>query len=107
MNSFCVDVTDPFLVAHTVGRNIFLDTKVGFALGSINSYLILKVAHSQKVHCKVASTKGQVNLERTFFFFNSSKKRTKNFCPSRLGQKYEFSSSFFGRIGGTKKTFRN
>ena len=40
-------------------------------------------------------------------FFNSSKKRTKNLCPSRLGQKFEFSSSFFGRIEDTKKTFRD
>ena len=28
------------------------------------------------------------------------------FCPSRLGQKFEFLSSFFGRIKDTKKTFR-
>ena len=43
----------------------------------------------------------------SFCFFNSSKKRTKDFCPSRLGQKLEFSSSFFGRIESTKRTFRN
>ena len=39
--------------------------------------------------------------------FNSPKKRTKNVCPSRLGLKFEFSSSFFGRIEDTKKAFRN
>ena len=72
MNSFCVDVTDPFLVAHTVGRNMFFYTKIGFALGSINSYIILKVAHR-----KVASTKGQLILKEYFVFFNSSKKQTK------------------------------
>ena len=47
-----------------------------------------------------------VNFERTFFF-NSPKKQTINLCPSRLGQKFGFSSSFFGRIGDIKKTFRN
>ena len=51
--------------------------------------------------------KGQLISKVHFVFFNSPKKRTKNFCPSRLGQKFEFSSSFFGRIGDTKKTFRN
>ena len=27
--------------------------------------------------------------------------------PSKLGQKFKFSSSFFGRIEGTEKAFRN
>ena len=40
-----------------------------------------------------------------FGFFNSPKKRTKNFCPSRLGQKLTFLSSFFGRIEDTKISF--
>ena len=52
-------------------------------------------------------TKGQIISKGLFCFFNSSKKRTKNFCPSRLGQKLEFSSSFFGRIENTKMSFRN
>jgi hypothetical protein len=51
--------------------------------------------------------KGQIISKGHFVFFNSSKKRTKNFCPSRLGQEFEFSSSFFGRIEDTKKTFWN
>ena len=51
--------------------------------------------------------KGQLISKGHFGIFNSPKKRTKNFYPSRLGQKFEFSSSFFGRIGDTKKTFRN
>ena len=42
-----------------------------------------------------------------FGFFNSPKKWTKNFCPSSLGQKLIFSSSFFGRIEDTKIYFRN
>ena len=35
------------------------------------------------------------------------KKRTKNFCPCGLGQKFKFSSSFFGRIEDTKISFRD
>jgi hypothetical protein len=31
--------------------------------------------------------KGQLISKGLFGFFNSPKKRTKNFCPSRLGQK--------------------
>ena len=52
-------------------------------------------------------SKGHLISNGHFVFFNFPKKRTKNFCPSRLGQKFEFSSSFFGRIGDTKKVFRN
>ena len=51
--------------------------------------------------------KGQLILKGLFGFFNSPKKRTKNFCPSRLGQKLTFSSSFFGRIEDTKVSFRD
>ena len=40
--------------------------------------------------------KGQLISKGLFCVFNSSQKRTKNFCPSRLGQKFKFSSSFFG-----------
>ena len=53
------------------------------------------------------SFKGQLISKCLFGIFNSSKKRTKNFCPSRLGQKLKFSSSFFGRIEDTKMSFRN
>ena len=51
--------------------------------------------------------KGQLISKCLFGFFNSSKKQTKDFCLSRLRQKLEFSSSFFGRIEDTKRTFRN
>ena len=37
--------------------------------------------------------RGQLILKGLFGFFNSPKKRTKNFCPGRLGQKLTFSSS--------------
>ena len=50
-------------------------------------------------------SKGQIISEENFCVFNSSKKRTKNFCPSRLGQKFEFSSLFFGRVEDTKFPF--
>ena len=36
--------------------------------------------------------KGQLIWKAFFGFFNSSKKQTKHFCPSRLGQKLKFSS---------------
>ena len=51
-------------------------------------------------------TKSQLTLKGLFVFFNSSKRRTDNFCPSsRLGQKLTFSSPFFGRIDDTKISF--
>ena len=68
----------------------------------IISLFIIIQRISKKFH-----TKDQLISKGRFGFFNSPKKRTKNFSPSRLGQKFEFSSSFFGRIGDTKKTFRN
>jgi hypothetical protein len=49
--------------------------------------------------------KGQFILKGNFGFFNSSKKRTKNFCPSRLGQKFEFSSSFIEELKTPKRRF--
>ena len=43
--------------------------------------------------------KGQLISKGLFGFFNSPKKTNKKyFCPSRLAQKFIFSSSFFGRI---------
>ena len=50
-----------------------------------------------------ADAKGQLISERLFGFYNSPKKRTKNVCPSRLGQKL----TFFGRIEDTKISFRD
>ena len=40
-----------------------------------------------------------------FSFFNSPKNRTKNFCPSRLGQKSKLSSSFLGELETPKRHF--
>ena len=56
---------------------------------------------------RLALVKGQLISKGHFGFFNSPKKRTKNFSPGSLEQKFEFSSSFFGRIEVTKKIFRN
>ena len=56
-----------------------------------------KLLHDQ--YCfSLFYAKGQIISKGLFGVFNTSKKRTKNFCPSRLGQKIEFSSSFFERI---------
>ena len=48
---------------------------------------------------RLESVEGQLISQAHFVFFNSPKNWPKNFCPSRLVQKFEFSSSFFGRIG--------
>ena len=55
----------------------------------------------------ISFAKGQLILKGVFGFYNSSKKQTKNFYPSRLGQKLEFSSSFFGRIEDTNISFQD
>ena len=49
--------------------------------------------------------KGQLVSKELFCFFNPSKNRMKNICPSRLGQKLKFSFSLFGRIEDTKISF--
>ena len=62
---------------------------------------------SRNVDTEIAVAKGQLISKGHFDFFNSPKKRTKNFCPSSLGQKLTFSSPFFGRIEDTKISFRD
>ena len=54
----------------------------------------------------IVESKGQLISKGLFGFFNSPKKRTKNVCPSRLGQKFEFLSLFIGRIEGIEKVLR-
>ena len=54
-----------------------------------------------------SGNKGQLISKGLFDFFNSSKKWTKNCCPSRLGQKSTFSSSFFGRIERFTGLYKN
>ena len=51
------------------------------------------------------SPKGQLISKGLFGFFNSPKKRTTIFCPSRLGQKLTFSSSFLGELKTLKFPF--
>ena len=51
------------------------------------------------------SIKGQLISKGLFVFFNSPKKRMKNFCPSRQGQKMTFSSSFLGELKTIKFPF--
>ena len=50
----------------------------GLAYGGLNS-------QRRPCACPHFGLKGQLISKRHFVFFNSSKKRTKNFCPSRLG----------------------
>ena len=71
-----------------------------------SSFMLPFLRERQKWNYAV-NLKGQLISKGLFCVFNSSKKRTKNVCPSRLGQKFKFSSSFFGRIEDTQKTFRN
>ena len=65
---------------------------------------LLLIGRQQEFRAK--ANKGQL-ISKGVFVFNSSKKRTINFCPCRLGQKLKFSSSFFGRIEDTKISFRD
>ena len=58
----------------------------------------------KKIQTLPITTKGQFISKGHFGFFNSPKKRTKNFCPSRLGQKLKI-SRFFGRMEDTKISF--
>ena len=74
---------------------------------SCSAYLTYTPPRMFGVGCFWLETKGQLISKGLFGVFNSPKKRTKNVCPSRLGQNFEFSSSFFGRIEDTKKAFRN
>ena len=49
--------------------------------------------------------KGQSISKGLFYVFNSSKKWTKNVCPSRLGQNFKFSSSFLEELKKQKRNF--
>ena len=51
------------------------------------------------------ATKDHLIWKRLFGVLNSSIKRTKNFCHSRLRQKSKFSSWFFGRLKTPKCPF--
>ena len=44
----------------------------------------------------VEEIKGQLISKGHFGFFNSPKKQTKIFCPSRLGKKFDFQVRFLG-----------
>ena len=68
------------------------------------SYVMFHNYLNFQIYCSI---KSQLILKGHFVFFNSSKRRKKKICHSRLCQKFEFSSSFFGRIEDTKNTFRN
>ena len=52
----------------------------------------------EKFLSKPSETKGQSISKRLFGVFNSSKKWTKNFCPSSLGQKFECQVCFYCQV---------
>ena len=64
-------------------------------------------AATKFISTNYVGVKGQLFSKGLLGVFNSPVKRTKNVYLSKLGQKFEFSSSFFGRIEDTKKAFRN
>ena len=55
----------------------------------------------------IASVKGQLILKLLFGIFNSPKKQTRKFDFTTMDLKLNCFRLFFGRIEGTKKTFRN
>ena len=73
----------------------------------LQSQNVLECFFLKKNIQKKGVAKGHLISKRLFVFFNSPKKWTKNFCPSRLGQKLTFSSSIFGRIEDIKISFRD
>ena len=46
-----------------------------------------------------------IQCQKQFFFFNSFKKRSKNFCPATQGKFLKIFCSFFGRIEAKKNCF--
>ena len=87
----CAMLSDNWLSKVSFSHLTFPDA-MKYALTSDMLLEFLKNKEIQK------SSKGQLISKGLLDFFNSSKKRTKKFCPSRVGQKLTFSSSFFGRI---------
>ena len=69
--------------------------------------IIYCVRNCQRHYGKSKNSWRSDNFRRKFLCLQFFKKRTKNFCPNRLGQKFEFSSLFFGRIKDTKISFRD
>ena len=84
-------------------RHVEIKGKVSFYLPL--TCVIKNKGCQQAFGRKCCSAKGQLISEGHLGIFNSSKKRTKNFNPSRLGQKLKFSSLVFGRIEDTKESF--
>ena len=89
--------------------NVWVAQKISYWHGLLDRYSSkgLEPSHPRILMTSYKFAKGQLISKGHFGFFNSPIKRTKIFCSTRLGQKFEFSISFLGRIGDTKKTFRN
>ena len=65
-----------------------------------------RILNLMRFSAVLSNTKSQLISEGLFVFFSSPKKRTKNFCTSRLGQKLTFSSSFFWELKTLKFLFQ-
>ena len=94
----------PFLYNKGQGLFEFL-----FDFSYVDDFLQLHQSTESKIRKSLTRPwtpfKGQLISKGLFGFFNSPKKRMKNICPSRLGQKLTFSSWLFGRIEDTKIFF--
>ena len=93
-NNTATDATNAIEVKEVLIYNFFYHVvKLTLACYSFSEALIL------------ALIKGQLISKGHFGFFNSPKKRTKNFCPSRLVQKLTFSSLILGKLKTLKFPF--
>ena len=59
----------------------------------------------KRFHANASLVKGRLISKGNIVFFNSPKRRTKKFCPIRLGQKLTFSSLFLGELKKPKSPF--
>jgi hypothetical protein len=95
-------------IAYDFGKTLTVN---GYVRGEklVNSipFYVYLINYRQMAGGEKSSTlaKGQLISKALFSFFNSSKKQTKNFCPSRLGQKLRFSSLFLEELKTPKFPF--
>ena len=110
LKSFCFSL-DKFLNSSSRGKNLLLITLeylIREHFGFISWHRKIKACTLLfDINC-INESEYLVKLisKGLYWDFNSSKKRTKNFCSSRLEEKLKFSSSFFGRVEDYKKKFR-
>ena len=93
-------------ILNTYYGNIGFQVSKGWTQNDFCAQIKICMCRRESFKIKLLISKGQL-ISKGLFVFNSSKKRTKNFCPSRLGQKLKISSSFFGRMEDTQISFRD